>query len=193
VLTGSDRWFCCGADIKERAERLGAGQIDTAGPEGIELAMAIKSFPGVVIAAVNGLALGYGVTLLNACDLALASDSAQLGLPELRSASYASMSAATTQLSGVSRKRLGWMIFNTESIDAATAQHWGLVNEVVRADQLDERAEALAEKIAGFDPIAIAETKVALAQIPHDPFDWRTAMSLGQSVNGQIKRRIADA
>jgi enoyl-CoA hydratase/carnithine racemase len=193
VLTGSERWFCCGADVKERAQRLAQGQEDAAGAQGIELAMAIKAYPGVVIAAVNGLALGYGVTLLNACDLALAADSAQLGLPELRSAAYASMSAATTQLSGVSRKQLAWMVFNTESIDAGTAMDWGLINEVVSPDLLDARAQALAIKIAGFDPAALAESKMALSRIPQSSLEWRAAMQSGQSVNDQIKQRIAQA
>jgi enoyl-CoA hydratase/carnithine racemase len=186
VLTGSDRWFCCGADIKERAERLAQGQADTAGEEGIELAMAIKSYPGVVIAAVNGLALGYGVTLLNSCDLALAADSAQFGLPELRSASYASISAATTELSGVSRKRLAWMVYNTEPIDAVTALNWGLINEVVSGDHLDDRAKTLAQKVAAFNPVAVAESKLALSRIPEAKSDWRAAMELGQGVNNRI-------
>jgi enoyl-CoA hydratase/carnithine racemase len=193
VLTGSDQWFCCGADVKERAERLAQGHADTAGEEGIELALAVKAYPGVVIAAVNGLALGYGVTLINACDLAVAADSAQMGLPELRSASYASMSAATTHLSGLSQKRLGWMVFNTESIDAPTALSWGLINEVVPHGALEERARSVAEKIAGFDPIAIAESKLALSLIPGEQRTWRNAMERGQSVNAQIRKRIADA
>jgi enoyl-CoA hydratase/carnithine racemase len=188
VLTGSDRWFCCGADIKERAERVAQGHTDTAGPEGIELAMAIKSYPGVVIAAVNGMALGYGVTLLNSCDLALSADSAQFGLPELRSAAYASMSAATTELSGVSRKRLGWMVFNAEPIDAATALNWGLINEVVSGDQLELRAQVLAQKVAAFNPAAVAESKLALSRIPESHCDWRAAMELGQGVNDRIHR-----
>jgi enoyl-CoA hydratase/carnithine racemase len=193
VLTGTDRWFCCGADLKERAQRLAEGLPDTAGAEGIDLAMAIRDFPGVAIAAVNGLALGYGVNLVNCCDLALAADSAQLGLPELRSAAYASMSAATSQLAGVGRKRLGWLLFNAEPIDAGVACDWGLVNAVVPAAQLAARAEALAQKIAGFDPVAIAETKAALARVPPDPSDWRTAMELGQSVNPRIRQGRAGA
>src|ERR1700744_6552473 len=140
ILTGSDAWICCGADIKERAQFIAEGKADTAGSEGIELAVAIKEFPGVVIAAVNGLALGYGVNLVNCSDLALASDRAQLGLPELRHGSFASMSAATSLLSGLNRKRAGWMIFNTDPIDANTALAWGLINEIVPADRLDDRA-----------------------------------------------------
>jgi enoyl-CoA hydratase/carnithine racemase len=192
VLTGADRWFCCGADIKERAQWRAEGKPDTAGAEGIELAMALKTFPGVVIAAVNGLALGYGVNLVNCADLAVAADTAQLGLPELRSGSYASMSAASTFLSGVGRKRLAWMVFNTEPIDARTALSWGLVNEVVPAAELDQRVAALAGHIATFESAAIAETKAALAGLPEVTSDWQLAMTRGQGVAAGIKARMTD-
>ncbi|WPB57172.1 enoyl-CoA hydratase/isomerase family protein [Xylophilus sp. GOD-11R] len=191
VLAGSEQWFCCGADTRERAERLAAGQPDTAGAEGIELALAVKSFPGVVIGAVNGLALGFGVNLINACDLAIAASSARLGLPELRAKAYASMSAATTSLSGLGRKRLAWLVFDTEPIDAATACSWGLLNEVVADDALVVRTQALARKIAQLDPIAITQTKLALAQTPLEPHDWRNAMQQGQDVNPRIQNLLA--
>ena len=187
VLTGSGRWFCCGADIKERARWRSEGRPDTAGAEGIELALAVKTFPGVVIAAVNGLALGYGVNLVNCADLAVAADTAQLGLPELRAAAYASMSAASTFLSGISRKRLAWMVFNTEPVDAATALSWGLINEVVPADGLQQRVAALAARIGSFDGSAIAETKAALARLADVPSDWRLAMMRGQDVGARIE------
>lgn len=187
VLTGADTWFCCGADIKERAQFVAEGKPDTAGAEGIDLAMAIRSFPGVVIAAVNGLALGYGVNLVNCCDLALAADHAQFGLPELRSGSFASMSAATSLLSGLNRKRAGWLVFNTEPIDARTALEWGMVNEVVPSRELQERAADLAARIAGFAPAAIAETKRALLALPEFGADWRAAMEHGQAIGARIK------
>lgn len=187
VLTGADAWFCCGADLKERAQWLAEGKDDTAGAEGIELALAIRDFPGVVIAAVNGLALGYGVNLVNCCDLAVAAEGAQLGLPELRAASFASLSAATGLLSGLNRKRAGWLVFNTEPVDAATALAWGMVNEVVPAAQLDGRSTALASRIAGFAPAAVAQTKAALAKLPEFGTDWRGAMEHGQTVGARIK------
>jgi enoyl-CoA hydratase/carnithine racemase len=189
VLTGSEAWFCCGADLKERAQFLAEGKPDPTAAEGIELAMAIRAFPGVVIAAVNGLALGYGVNLVNCCDLALAAHDAQLGLPELRSGSFASMSAATSLLSGLNRKRAGWLVFNTDPIDAATALAWGMVNEVVPSAQLDERAAELATRIAGFAPAAIAETKAALAKLPSFGEDWRAALEHGQEIGARIKAR----
>jgi enoyl-CoA hydratase/carnithine racemase len=187
VITGSDQWFCCGADVKERAQRVAEGKPDTAGQEGIDLAMAVRNFPGVVIAAVNGLALGYGVNLINCCDLALAAGQAKLGLPELRASSFASMSAATSRLSGLNPKRLGWLVFNTEPIEADTALSWGLVNEVVPAGQLAERAQEIAAKIAEFDLATLVETKAALAKLSEINGDWRDAMDYGQIAGARIK------
>jgi enoyl-CoA hydratase/carnithine racemase len=191
ILTGSDAWFCCGADIKERAQFVAEGKEDTAGGEGMELAAMIREFPGVVIAVVNGLALGYGVNLVNCCDLALASDRAQLGLPELRQGAFASMSAATSLLSGLNRKRAGWMIFNADPIDAHTALAWGLINEIVPANELADRAAELASKIAAFHPAAIAETKAALAKLPELGPQWGAAMEFGQTVGARIKAKTS--
>jgi enoyl-CoA hydratase/carnithine racemase len=190
VLIGSGDWFCCGADIKERAQFVAEGREDTAGSEGMELAAAIREFPGVVIAAVNGLALGYGVNLVNCADLALASDRAQMGLPELRQGSFASMSAATSLLSGLNRKRAGWMIFSADPIDAHTALAWGLINEIAPASELADRAADLARKIAAFHPAAIAETKAALAKLPELGPRWGAAMEFGQTVGTRIKAKI---
>jgi enoyl-CoA hydratase/carnithine racemase len=190
VISGSDEWFCCGADIKERAACLAQGLPDTSAEEGIELAMAIREFPGVVIASVNGLALGYGVNLVNCADVAIASDQARFGLPELRSGSFASVSSATTQLAGVGRKRLAWLIYNADPIDAATAGEWGLVSLVVPAAELQTRVAALAGKLAQFDAAAIAETKAALSKLP-DASDWRAAMQMGQGVRARIVARQA--
>jgi len=191
VITGSDQWFCCGADIKERAQFLAEGRQDTAGQEGIDLAMAIREFPGVVIAAVNGLALGYGVNLVNACDLAVGSEHARFGLPELKSAAFASMSAATSHLSGLNRKRLGWMLFNTEPVDAEMALSWGLLNEVIPAGNLDSRVRELAGKIGQFDRHVLTETKHALAKLPEFTTDWRAALNYGQDIAARIRSRIA--
>jgi enoyl-CoA hydratase/carnithine racemase len=191
VITGSDQWFCCGADIKERAQTLAEGMPDTAGQEGIDLAIAIQQFPGVVISAVNGLALGYGVNLINVSDLSIGSVQAKMGLPELKAGAFASMSAATSHLSGLNRKRLGWMLYNTEPINASVALSWGLLNEVVMADELDSRAQELAEKISQFDADVLTETKSAIAKLPEFNSDWRSALDYGQNVAERIKRRIA--
>lgn len=186
VLTGTDKSFCAGLDLKERAADLAAGQPDTAGDEAIALNMAMRAHPAVVIAGVNGLALGGGMTLVNVCDLAVAAADAQFGTPEIGFATYASMAGPTARLL-LNRKRAGWLLLTGERIDAATACAWGLVNEVVDPDSLDARCTKLAVRIAGFDAAALAAIKATLDSVPGAASDWRQALVYGQGINVAIR------
>ena len=195
VVTGCEGSFCAGLDLKEREADKAAGREDTAGAEWIDLVMAIREHPAVFIAAVNGPALGAGVTLLNSCDLALAASDAVIGCPELGFAAYAGMSGPTTQLSQIPRKRVAWMLLTAATLDAATAERWGLVNEVVAPAALLARTGEIAARIARYDPVAIAEVKKALDHVPALAADWRAAMEYGQTVNaaiGERRRAAAD-
>jgi enoyl-CoA hydratase/carnithine racemase len=188
VLTGTGASFCAGLDLKERALEIAAGAADTAADEWVALNMAIRRHPAVFIAAVNGTALGGGVTLVNSCDLALAADDAVIGCPELSFATYASAGGPTALLS-LPRKRAAWLLLTAESIDAATAERWGMVNQVVPAAGLLLSAQRLATRIAGFDAVAIDETKKSLDQVPARVNDWEGAMQYGQRVNAAIRER----
>jgi enoyl-CoA hydratase/carnithine racemase len=186
VLTGAGTSFCAGLDLTERAADVTAGRPDTAGEEAIALNMAIRNHPAIFIAAVNGTALGGGVTLVNFCDLAVAAETATLGAPEIASATYASMAGPTAQIL-LTRKRAAWFLLSNERLDAATAKDWGLVNEVVPDNDLLPRCHALARRIAAFDPIALAEVKNSLNRIPTEITDWESALHYGQSVNTRIR------
>ncbi|WP_066632460.1 enoyl-CoA hydratase/isomerase family protein [Bordetella sp. H567] len=188
VLTGTGASFCAGLDLKERANERAAGQRDTSGDEWIAVNLAIRRHPAVFIAAVNGMALGGGMTLVNSCDLALAAEDAWLGCPELASSAYAGAAGPTGMLSWP-RKRVAWMLLTAERIDARTAERWGVINEVVPAGALLARAAELASRIAGFDVAALEETKKSLDHVPAQVRDWEGAMRYGQSVNEAIRAR----
>ena len=188
VLTGSGASFCAGLDLKERANERAAGLHDTSGDEWIAVNMAIRRHPAAFIAAVNGMALGGGMTLVNSCDLALAAEDAWLGCPELASSAYAGAAGPTGMLSWP-RKRVAWMLLTAERVDARTAERWGVVNEVVAADKLMARASELATRIAGFDVAALEETKKSLDHVPSRVSDWEGAMRYGQTVNAAISAR----
>jgi enoyl-CoA hydratase/carnithine racemase len=192
VLTGAGGSFCAGLDLKEREAEKAAGRADTAGEEAIALNVAIHEHPAVVIAAVNGLAFGGGMTLVNSCDLAIAASNATFACPEIGFATYASMAGPTSQLL-LTRKRAAWLLLTNERLDAATLEQWGLVNEVLPPAELLPRARELAERIAGFDAAAIAETKKALAHVPNEITGWREAMEYGQTVNTAIRSRTRAA
>src|SRR4051795_3780827 len=121
VLTGTGGSFCAGMDLKEREADRQAG-IEGAGEEWIAVNMAIKAHPSIFIAAVNGLALGGGATLINVCDLAIASTKASIGCPEMGFSTYPGMAGPAIQLSGVTRKRGAWLVLTTNRIDGAAAE-----------------------------------------------------------------------
>jgi len=148
ILTGAGTAFCAGADLKELA--LGSGGLQGAdeatGAGHTRFGMA--AFPGPVIAAINGPAMTGGLELALNCDIRLASSQARFAdthglvgvIPGGR------ISALLPRLIGLSRAKE--MSLGARIIDAATAEHWGLVNRVVEPDQLLPEALALATEIA---------------------------------------------
>jgi len=192
VLTGTGVAFCAGMDLKEREADRKAG-IEGAGEEWIAVNMAIRAHPSIFIAAVNGLALGGGATLINVCDLAIASTKASIGCPEMGFATYPGMAGPAIQLSGVTRKQAAWLVLTTNRIDGATAERWGMVNQCVEPDALLPTAAALAQKVAQFDAVALRESKRALDKIPQVVTNWQDAMDYGQLVNYTIKSQTTAA
>jgi enoyl-CoA hydratase/carnithine racemase len=188
VLTGTGVAFCAGMDLKEREADRKAG-IEGAGDEWIAVNMAIKAHPAIFIAAVNGLALGGGATLINCCGLAIASTTASIGCPEMGFSTYPGMAGPAIQLAGLTRKRAAWLVLTTNRIDGPTAERWGMVNGCVEPEALLPAAGALAQKVAQFDAVALAESKKALDRIPAFITDWQEAMDHGQMVNLMIRSK----
>lgn len=186
IITGSGASFCAGMDLKEIEQDRAAG-IAGSSQEWIDVNIAIREHPAVFIAAVNGVALGGGSTLINVCDLALACPEASIGCPEMGFATYPGMAGPAAQLSGITRKRAAWMILTATRIDGAMAERWGMVNECVPQEELMPRARQIAAQLAQFDPVALAESKKALDRIPNVISTWREAMAYGQSVNMTIR------
>jgi enoyl-CoA hydratase/carnithine racemase len=190
IITGTGKAFCAGMDLKEREQDRAAG-IEGAGDEWIAVNLAIREHPAIFIAAVNGLALGGGATLINVCDLAIASPDASIGCPEMGFATYPGMAGPAIQLSGVTRKQAAWLVLTTNRIDGATAERWGMVNECVAPERLLPRAAELAQQVARFDAVALAESKKALDRIPAFITDWSQAMEHGQMVNLTIRSKTS--
>lgn len=188
VITGTGGSFCAGMDLKEREEDRKAG-IEGAGEEWIAVNMAIRKHSSIFIAAVNGVALGGGSTLINICDLAVASTRASIGCPEMGFSTYPGMAGPAAQLSGITRKQAAWMVLTTNRIDGATAERWGMVNECVEPERLLSRAGEIAAQVAQFDAVALEESKKALDRIPSFITDWQEAMDHGQMVNLTIRSK----
>lgn len=185
VLTGCATSFCAGIDITEETADRQAGS-DTAREEWIEVLLGIRRHPAIVIAAVNGYALGGGVSLINAADLAIAANEAQIGMPELGFAAYPGMSGPSTQMS-LNRKRAAWLVLTTARIDGPTAAAWGLVNCSVPLADLDAEAARIATEVAQFDEVALAAAKRALDTVPAQIADWPRALAFGLALNNEIR------
>ncbi len=188
ILTGVDEWFCAGIDLKESRQDREEGRPEDPSTDWNEVNLAIRQHPAVFIAAVNGIALGGGSTLINVCDLAIAAEEAEIGMPELSFATYPGLAGPAAQLA-LSRKHAAWMIFTAQRITGTQAKTWGLVNDCVRRDDLLQSAVALAEKISTFDPVALAESKKAMDVIPHGVSDWRQMFEFGARVNATIRNK----
>jgi crotonobetainyl-CoA hydratase len=170
VITGAGQAFCAGADLRE----LAAGRTVLApGREDWGFAGIASHFvPKPVIAAVNGFALGGGTEIVLAADLAVAAEDASFGLPEVRRGLMAAAGGAIRMHRQLPHKVGLRLLLTGESISAAEACSYGLVNEVVSSGAALESAMTLAETIAGNAPLAVQATKrVAYGTLAY-PDDW---------------------
>src|SRR5437879_1850184 len=156
IFTGAgDKAFCAGGDQSER----GKGGYDTsaAGHEmNVEgLHNIIRNIPKPVIAAVNGFAIGGGHVLHVICDVTIAVEDAQFGQvgPRVGSFDAGYGSAYLARVVGEKRAREIW--FRCRRYDAATAERWGLVNEVVPAGRLRDTVRTWADDMLALSPTAL--------------------------------------
>ena len=176
VLGANTSVFCAGIDLKERIENVDPAQ------EMWKLIQAIYEFPGIVIAKVSGLALGGGVSLIDACDLAIASSDARFGLPEIGFGVYPAIAGPLTQLT-IAKKHAAWMVLSGEQLSAEQALAMALVNETVDNDKLEEHCEALAKKIASYDQDGLMIAKAQLNNIPVNAEQRQKAVQQGIASN----------
>jgi len=193
IITGAGPAFCSGIDLKERRERLERGEAEPEysrqGHSWIETIEAIRVHPTVFIAAVNGYALGGGISLINVCDLAIAAEDAEIGMPEITFASYPTVAGPTTQLR-ILRKHASWLVLTGKRIDGITAARWGMVNKAVPKERLMDEARAVAEHVSRFNPVTLDWSKKALDDIPSKVSDWTTALEYGRTVTSVIQNQI---
>jgi dihydroxynaphthoic acid synthetase len=156
VLTGAgDKAFCAGGDQKQRAATGDYGPTESGMFEIERLHRLIRDIPKPVIAAVNGVAVGGGHVLHVLCDLTVAAEHARFGQSGPRVGSFDAGFGTAYLARVVGEKRARQIWFLLDLYDAATAERWGLVNEVVPAAELLPTALAWGRKIASYSPTAI--------------------------------------
>jgi len=168
ILTGSgERAFSAGADIHGFRASIEAGP-DVALREfarrGQDLTRRIENYPKPIIAAVNGLALGGGCEVVEACALAVASDRAVFGKPEIRLGFPPPFGGTQRLPRHIGRKRALAMILTADTIDAAEAVRIGLVNAVVPHNRVLDEAQNLAHRIVDKSPQAVAACLTAVTR-----------------------------
>ena len=160
ILTGEgDKSFCAGADLKAIA--AGEDIVPTDGPR------AAWGFAGYAshhiskptIAAVNGVALGGGTELVLASDIAVASEDAKFGLPEVKRGIIAGAGGVFRLPRQIHPKLAYELMFTGDSIDAGRALELGLINRIVAAEEVRSEALALAHRIAANAPLAVQASK----------------------------------
>ena len=156
VITGGDKAFVAGADIKEMAD-MGTAEIALAG--GRRLWNAIARCPRPVIAAVNGPALGGGCELAMHADIIVAGEGARFGQPEVRVGIMPGGGGTQRLVRAVGKFAAMKLLLTGEPVGAREALAMGLVSEVVPDDQVLARALALAGTIARLPPLAVAQIK----------------------------------
>jgi crotonobetainyl-CoA hydratase len=167
VITGAgDRAFCVGSDLKARAA-ANADDHPATGFGGISHRFDLMK---PVIAAVNGLALGGGVEIIAACDLAVAADHAEFALPEPRVGLAALGGGGLQRLArALPLKQAMDLVLTGRRIGAEEAKRIGLVNDVVPRAELKARVRAVAEQIVAGAPLAIEASKQVMLHSLAEP------------------------
>ena len=178
VLTGSDRAFAAGADIKEMSDKSYA-QMFAQNFFG-EAGQRVERFRKPIVAAVAGYALGGGCELAMLCDFIIAAETAKFGQPEINLGVMPGIGGTQRLPRAVGKAKAMDMVLTARMMDAAEAERAGLVSRVVPADKLLEEALGAAAKIAGQSPLAVMMNK----ELVNAAFE--TTLSTGVAVERRL-------
>jgi len=160
VITGvGDRTFCAGVDIKDHLPEKVGSTLSVFN----KVFYTLESLDRPTIAVVNGLALGGGCELAIACDMIIASETAQFGQPEIKVGAIPPVAVALLPKL-VGRRKALELVLTGDVITATEAKHIGLVNRVVPTERLEEATRELVAKLKVNSPIVLRLTRMALRQ-----------------------------
>jgi enoyl-CoA hydratase len=192
ILTGTGKFFCSGADLKDRPDAEKAGDFLDHNRWTRETGNAIRECAKPVIAAVNGPALGAGFGLMAACDIFLASEDATFAMPEINVGLAGGVSMLRTLFGRSFTRR---MFFTGMKVPAAELYRRGVIDEVVPAEQLMPLAMEIAQEIASKAPLAVAYAKQAANMMDLMPqrdgyrFEQNITMALAKTEDAQEARK----
>ena len=161
VITGNEKAFAAGADIKEMADKSIEQMMDR---DHVAVFGRIRTIQKPVIAAVSGWALGAGCEVALSCDMIVASESAKFGQPEINIGVIPGAGGTQRLTRAVGKALALEMILNDRRLTAQEAYQFGMVNRVVPVEGYLEEALRLAEEIAVRAPMAVRAAKKMINQ-----------------------------
>jgi len=160
VITGSERAFSAGADIKEMAD-MTAVQMAMTG-HFFPLWDRVGRFPKPIVAALSGFVLGGGLELAMSCDVLIASETTQLGQPEIDIGIMPGGGGTQRLTRAVGKYKAMEMVLTGKRIGAEEAKMLGLVSRVVPKEAYLTEAKKVAGEIASRSPVAVRQAKMAV-------------------------------
>jgi methylglutaconyl-CoA hydratase len=160
ILTGAGKAFCAGLDLDELKSLIGKTHAENAGDSRrmVQIFRRLYDFPKPTIAAVNGAAIAGGTGLATMCDFTLAVPEAKFGYTEVR-IGFVPAIVSSILVWQVGHKIARDLLLSGRIFDAEEAHHFGLVNEIVPAENLMTRACELAAQLMENSPTSVRQTK----------------------------------
>ncbi|MCS6884996.1 MAG: enoyl-CoA hydratase-related protein [Acidobacteriota bacterium] len=182
AIEGAGKDFCSGADLSVLQKVAKGSILENLHDTGLlmELFLLIRNLPLPVVALVRGKALAGGCGLATACDIILASDTAQFGYPEVKIGFIPAMVMAILRRS-VSEKRAFELITLGEPITAKEAASIGLINKVYKEEDFEEKVDEFLKTLASRSQSAVFLSKRLLYQM--DGMTYETALKSGMDAN----------
>ncbi len=174
VLSGEGSAWSAGMDLKEyfrENEAKGLGATRRAQSEAYGWWRRLRWYQKPTIAMVNGWCFGGGYGPLHACDLAFAAEEAQFGLSEINWGILPGGGATKVATNLLNMRNAMYHALMGENIDGRTAAEWGLVNEAVPLDKLQERVAEVANVLLQKNPVALKATKDAIRRVMEMTYD----------------------
>lgn len=161
VITGNEKAFAAGADIKEMADKSAQEMMQR---DTVAIFGRIRTIRKPVIAAVSGYALGGGCEVAMSCDMIIASESARFGQPEINIGVIPGAGGTQRLTRAIGKAIAMEMILNNRTLTAQEALQYGLVNRVVSVNDYLNEALKLAQEIASRAPMAVYTAKKMINQ-----------------------------
>jgi len=204
ILTGAGRGFCAGVDLEHLkasyAQAAQAAQSGGGSGEGPKLGeedflrklpLELRDYPKPIIVAINGHAIGVGITMALPCDIRIAADTAKIGLTFAKLGILPGLGATHLLPRLVGMAKAQELVLTAKVILAPEAESIGLVNKVVPADTLMAEAREMAGQMAAHDPLVLESAKRALYY--GAGADMADAMANEQQMSGALRKKRAES